>query len=134
MKWYPLLTMECPLCKTVPDTHDHLFFQCEFSQKIWAVIKNKARINCDDTTWDEIVRNLSKFKNHNQIWSIIQKLCIATTVYFLWQERNYRIFKKEERDEQTLIKIICDEVRAKLMSLKTKKSIIVLNAQRSWEF
>ena len=61
------------------------------------------------------------------------KFSLAASVYFVWQERNLRIFKNEERDSSVLIKIIYDEIRAKLMSLKTKKSNAVNAAAMSLE-
>ncbi|GJV02758.1 RNA-directed DNA polymerase, eukaryota, reverse transcriptase zinc-binding domain protein [Tanacetum coccineum] len=48
-------------------------------------------------------------------------------------ERKCMIFKNEVKDRNALIKFICDEVRAKLMSLKTKKSKAVSEAGKVWE-
>nr|GEW21080.1 putative reverse transcriptase domain, reverse transcriptase zinc-binding domain protein [Tanacetum cinerariifolium]GEW21164.1 putative reverse transcriptase domain, reverse transcriptase zinc-binding domain protein [Tanacetum cinerariifolium] len=32
----------CPLCKAVPDSHEHLFFECSFSSKVWKLVTRKA--------------------------------------------------------------------------------------------
>ncbi|GJT73659.1 RNA-directed DNA polymerase, eukaryota, reverse transcriptase zinc-binding domain protein [Tanacetum coccineum] len=32
-KWYPSKVFECSLCKKEPDSHDHLFFNCEYAQR-----------------------------------------------------------------------------------------------------
>ena len=57
---------------------------------------------------------------------------MAATVYYVWQERNKRIFSDEMRTEQVLCKIICDEVRSRLVSLKTIKSTVML-AAKEWD-
>ncbi|GJW42633.1 hypothetical protein Tco_0071432 [Tanacetum coccineum] len=32
--------LQCPLCGTQPDTHDHLFFDCIFSSRVWEQLKH----------------------------------------------------------------------------------------------
>ncbi|GJT68774.1 RNA-directed DNA polymerase, eukaryota, reverse transcriptase zinc-binding domain protein [Tanacetum coccineum] len=59
---------------------------------------------------------------NNNIWSIIRRLVCAAAVYFVWQERNKRMFGEEKRDSEELIKIVTESVRMKLMGLKVKDS------------
>nr|GEV51851.1 hypothetical protein [Tanacetum cinerariifolium] len=62
-----------------------------------------------------------------------RKALLAAAVYYVWQKRNYRIFKNESRDEDVLTRLIFDDVRSRLMFLKTKKSMVVNNVEREWE-
>ncbi|GKC62818.1 hypothetical protein Tco_1095416, partial [Tanacetum coccineum] len=48
---------------------------------------------------------------------VVNKLILAATIYFIWQERNMRMFKDERRIEEAIIKIIYDYVISKLMSV-----------------
>ncbi|GKA96494.1 RNA-directed DNA polymerase, eukaryota, reverse transcriptase zinc-binding domain protein [Tanacetum coccineum] len=32
------------------------------------------------------------------IWSIIRRLCLGAAIYFIWQERNFRIFRSQKRE------------------------------------
>ncbi|GKC26566.1 hypothetical protein Tco_1033860 [Tanacetum coccineum] len=50
------------------------------------------------------------------------KLILAVTVYFIWQERNFRMFKGESRSEDVLSKAIYDGVKSKLLTVRVKKS------------
>ncbi|GKD46818.1 hypothetical protein Tco_1271463, partial [Tanacetum coccineum] len=59
---------------------------------------------------------------NNNIWSIIRRLVCAAAVYFVWQERNKRMFGEEKRDSEELIKIVTESVTMKLMGLKVKDS------------
>lgn len=133
LKWYPHGEFKCPFCNDVPDSYDHIFFKCKYAREVWESIKVKARITENANTWDGIVNYLAGNKQHNHIWIVIMKLCLVATVYFLWQERNSRIFKSEEREKNVVIKLICDEVRARLMTLKTKKSRAVMEAEQNWD-
>ncbi|GKB87009.1 ribonuclease H-like domain-containing protein, partial [Tanacetum coccineum] len=96
-------------------------------------VKVKARIKSNATTWKDIIKDMAVNKNQNNIWCIIGKLCLAATVYYVWQERNYRIFKSEFRDKEVITKLIFDDVRSRLMPLKKKKSNAVNDAAKNWE-
>nr|GEZ38744.1 RNA-directed DNA polymerase, eukaryota, reverse transcriptase zinc-binding domain protein [Tanacetum cinerariifolium] len=43
-KWYPNKTFRCSLCKKVPDSHEHLFFKCEFAHKFWKKVCEIAKL------------------------------------------------------------------------------------------
>ncbi|GJX97589.1 reverse transcriptase domain-containing protein [Tanacetum coccineum] len=73
----------------------------------------------------------------DQYYETKREECLGYSI-LKWQdhlcmERKCRIFKNEVKDRNALIKFICDEVRAKLISLKTKKSKAVSEAGKVWE-
>ncbi|PWA37317.1 reverse transcriptase domain, Reverse transcriptase zinc-binding domain protein [Artemisia annua] len=84
-------------------------------------------------TWAEIVSGLSIKVTSNSIWSIIQRLVFGAAVYFIWQERNFRIFRNEFRTEEHVFKIIVDTVRHKIMGLRIKHSCEVGKAMAIWK-
>ncbi|GKA26637.1 RNA-directed DNA polymerase, eukaryota, reverse transcriptase zinc-binding domain protein [Tanacetum coccineum] len=53
--------------------------------------------------------------------------------YFIWQERNRRLFKQEKRYVEQILKIITNNVRVKLMSFKVRKTCSVLNVDDMWK-
>ncbi|GJZ78974.1 ycf3-interacting protein 1, chloroplastic [Tanacetum coccineum] len=84
---------------------------------IWLVVKQKLKTQ-DRVTWKS-----SK--------SVVTKLVIATTAYFIWQERNWRLFKNKKRSSKQVFDAIFIVVRLKLLSSRFKKSKDgVLFAQR----
>ncbi|GJS14913.1 reverse transcriptase domain-containing protein [Tanacetum coccineum] len=133
LKWYPQKVVECPYCKTRPDSHEHLFFQCKTVADIWTSVKRKARINTNAINWEEIIKDMSNYKSQNNVWNIIRKLCLGATVYYVWQERNGRLFKNECRDSKVIERLIFDDVRSRLMSLRANRSNAVRNAEEEWE-
>lgn len=133
IKWYPNKVMCCPLFKSMLDTHDHLFFQCQYSKEVWEAMKIKAKIQFNAGTWMETITEMSKFNNHSSIWCIIKKLSLAATVYHLWHERNCRLFTDEERSYSVLIKTICDDIRIRLVTIKTRGTNFVTEVERAWD-
>nr|GEZ17761.1 FAR1 DNA binding domain-containing protein [Tanacetum cinerariifolium] len=53
--------------------------------------------------------------------SIIARLVLAASVYFLWRERNLRLFQKKTMTVDQLVRIICDTIRLKLITFRFKK-------------
>jgi hypothetical protein len=66
------------------------------------------------------------------IKNIISKLVVAVAAYFVWQERNNRIFKNTTRPPDVLSKLIIDTVKCKLIRLKYKKPTQVVNILAEW--
>lgn len=67
------------------------------------------------------------------IWSIIQRLVLGATVYFLWIKRNSRIFQQKSKNVEDICSIIRDQVRLRLLSLKIKGSKHSFNAAKIWD-
>ncbi|GJZ90428.1 RNA-directed DNA polymerase, eukaryota, reverse transcriptase zinc-binding domain protein [Tanacetum coccineum] len=55
LKWYPSRVFECSLCKKEADSHDHLFFKCEYALKFWRKMCDIASMKIKEDTWEEIV-------------------------------------------------------------------------------
>nr|GEZ60655.1 hypothetical protein [Tanacetum cinerariifolium] len=56
------------------------------------------------------------------IKSIIVRLVIAASAYYIWQERNWRLFKSKKRTVSHVIDCVVSSVRLNLLSCKLKKS------------
>ncbi|GKE64669.1 hypothetical protein Tco_1518830, partial [Tanacetum coccineum] len=61
-------------------------------------------------------------RGKKNIGSVVNKLILAVAVYFIWQERNFRMFKGESRSEDVMFNLIYDNVKSKLMTIRVKKS------------
>ncbi|GJZ25601.1 reverse transcriptase zinc-binding domain-containing protein [Tanacetum coccineum] len=133
-KWGSYDLMMCPLCSNDMDSHNHLFFECEFSNKLWNMVKRRIEYHSSGQNWQDIITELSTLQNGNTIGSIIRRLCFAACVYLIWQERNNRIFKNEKRSNESMFIILNDTIKWRLSSLKFKSSQAVLKAAEIWGF
>ncbi|GJZ73668.1 reverse transcriptase zinc-binding domain-containing protein [Tanacetum coccineum] len=131
-KWGSYDVNMCMLCKCNSESHEHLFFKCEFSEAIWKVMKGKMQFHCTAAKWDDIIEEFARTPNSNIIWSIVRRLCLAATVYAIWNERNYKIFREVTSSWEVVIEKICDTVRMKLMGLKVKNSTAVQLVSKRW--
>ena len=85
-----------------------------------------------DSHWESFVTNFSKLPCKNSIGSVVRRLCFGAIIYFLWQERNFRNFRNEKRDWNTLFKMICETVKTRLLGLKVMKSAVVDRVKQVW--
>nr|GEU56741.1 reverse transcriptase domain, reverse transcriptase zinc-binding domain protein [Tanacetum cinerariifolium] len=116
------LTVVCPLCETQPDSQEHLFFDCPFSHQIWIRVKQNAGLSASGSSLDSIVLILMPIAKRKSFKSCIGKLTLAAAAYFVWQERNLRLFKNSKRSIQEVVDCVMSSVRLKLLSCRFKKS------------
>ncbi|GJR80294.1 zinc knuckle CX2CX4HX4C containing protein [Tanacetum coccineum] len=64
---------------------------------------------------------------------VIAKLIFAASCYFIWQERNERLFSKKKRSCDQLIDLIKTNVRLKLLTYKFKKTSNVQMLFQIWK-
>ncbi|GJW77227.1 reverse transcriptase domain, reverse transcriptase zinc-binding domain protein [Tanacetum coccineum] len=105
---------------------------------IWLVIQQKLKTQDGLRQWDSKVRvlcgmdaipphlsdvvafivPLSKAKT---VVSIISRIVVAATSYYIWLERNGRLFKKKTSTPGQIVNVIFSTVRLKLVTFKFKK-------------
>ena len=132
IKWHPDKNMKCSLCGKVTDCHDHLFFKCNYSSKVWHKAKEVSRIQCLAEEWKSILEELIAMPNRRNIWIVVKKVVFAACVYFLWQEMNLRKFQDSKREWDVLWKVIEDNVKLKISSMKVIKSTDVDEVFNIW--
>lgn len=132
--WQGIPNLKCALCNKVQETHNHLFFDCEFSVKVWCHFKDMVRLQSAPNSLSEIVPYVYGRPMNKSVWSISQRLVIGALVYFIWQERNLRFFQQKKRTFSQLCGIIRDNVRLRLLSLKISSSRQAKEAAGIWGF
>ncbi|KAJ6395066.1 hypothetical protein OIU77_024134 [Salix suchowensis] len=108
-------SVTCVLCNREPETHCHLFFSCSFSKQVWEAVNLKAGIQWPGLPWDQLTiwagLNLNK---KNQISCQIARLILAASVYYVWQERNRRVFSNQRQGRDYIAKEIFQVIRTHL--------------------
>ncbi|KAL7246796.1 hypothetical protein ACSBR2_001828 [Camellia fascicularis] len=113
---------EYVFCKHPYEDHNHLFFECPFSDRIWQCIQQKLNVNWPYLKWADLIKYIVNSVKGNSLKSIITKLAFTCTVYQLWLARNNRIFRNEMLPEEVIIKCIEDMVRFRVMHISNLKS------------
>ncbi|XP_022018820.1 uncharacterized protein LOC110918847 [Helianthus annuus] len=124
--------MCCLMCYENNDSHNHLFFECNYSTQVWIKVCGKGGMNTVSPEWEAIVSWLAARASSKSAINFISRLIVAASIYFVWQERNARIFKNQTRPPDVLSDLIVQTIRYKLMGVKFKESSNVRRLLESW--
>ncbi|KAJ0575511.1 putative reverse transcriptase zinc-binding domain-containing protein [Helianthus annuus] len=124
--------MCCSLCTSGPDSHEHLFFECSYACCIWHGVRDLVDMGNIDSTWDAIYTHLLQHADSKKVIHIVGRLVVGAAVYFVWQERNQRLFSSKKRSQSQLVEVILNTVRMKLHSMKFKKSVEAMRVLHLW--
>ena len=130
--WEKSGSLLCPFCLKIPDSHDHLFFQCEFSHSIWKHCCSKAGIDISYSNWNDLVLKLSSVLNSRSIEILIKKWVFASCVSHIWKERNSRIFSKLRKSNEGVILCIEKEIQLKLLGLRKMNVMVSREILQIW--
>ncbi|GKD97313.1 RNA-directed DNA polymerase, eukaryota, reverse transcriptase zinc-binding domain protein, partial [Tanacetum coccineum] len=131
VKWKDDDGMKCSLCQCCMDSIEHLFFMCPYTNAVWGEIQKMLNVQLS-YVWHIIVDELIGLPNNKNVWSIVRRLVFGAAVYFIWQERNKRMFQNEKREVKNVVEIIKETVRLKLASFVVKNGRTVRNVEAVW--
>ncbi|GJX96096.1 hypothetical protein Tco_0351894 [Tanacetum coccineum] len=101
--------------------------------KIWEEMNVKVKLQNSQYSLLNVVSTIATMSLKNNIWTILQKILVASAVYHVWQERNRRNFQNESRKVDVLIKCIKEDVVNQLTTLNVKNSFAVQNVAKVWD-
>lgn len=133
MDWGIVHASSCVLCLGGVESHAHLFFSCQFSTRVWLGVR--ARLGSFTHDWSlasEVSWGSHSCKNKS-VWASLFKLCLAASIYYIWRERNGRIFQRIEHDSGSVMFQILEEVEACSSSWRNvPKTVDNLNISMDW--
>lgn len=91
------ITTSCVLCLIQDEDCEHIVFRCSFSEQVWSIVLRKAGLRHHHTNWRDEALWLKRVTKGRSSRATTVKILFATTVYYLWQERNLRMFQNQAR-------------------------------------
>ncbi|KAK4383919.1 hypothetical protein Sango_3108100 [Sesamum angolense] len=121
--WLSHLGGVCVLCGREMETHEHLFFRCNYSRQCIRILKGTVRFTWPNRAWAVDIAWASKRWNGRHIVQAAYRALLAAIVYHIWQERNRRVFQQSMRPSSTIARIVVDEMRQKIISIELPDSV-----------
>nr|GEX14277.1 hypothetical protein [Tanacetum cinerariifolium]GFA60145.1 hypothetical protein [Tanacetum cinerariifolium] len=100
---------------------------------VWSHVQLIAGLTGAGPSLASIITHLMPIAKRKSSKSCIGKLVVAATAYFVWHERNSRLFNKVKRSVTKVVDCILSTVRLKLLSCRFKKSRDAILFARLWE-
>ncbi|GJX06712.1 hypothetical protein Tco_0194644 [Tanacetum coccineum] len=76
---------------------------------------------------------LQPIKHKRTAKRVIGQLLLAATSYFIWIERNNRLFKKVKKKPEEIRDMVMITVRLKLLTLRFKNKLKVVELLSRWK-
>jgi hypothetical protein len=86
----------CLLCYSEEETHNHLFFNCKYSSRIWDLACLKKGVLLVAPYLTDMADGILKLGMRSAT-SVISRLMVAAIVYHIWRERNQRFVNNHAR-------------------------------------
>ncbi|GKC51628.1 reverse transcriptase domain, reverse transcriptase zinc-binding domain protein [Tanacetum coccineum] len=88
----------CPSCKNIVETCAHSLITCDLAMSVWDKIFSWWKVGCVNAFFiDELFSSNGNVNIHiyfSRVWQSV----IWTTGYFIWKERNVRVFSNKVAD------------------------------------
>ncbi|GJT03431.1 retrovirus-related pol polyprotein from transposon TNT 1-94 [Tanacetum coccineum] len=110
--------LRCVFCDSQQDSHAHFFFECSYFARVCLHVQHLAEMEAFPPVLQDILSHLQPMANKRTSTSVIGRILLAATSYFLWIERNNRLFKNSRRTSEELRGIVMVTVRLKLLSMR----------------
>ncbi|XP_060181963.1 uncharacterized protein LOC132611564 [Lycium barbarum] len=100
---------QCQLCRGAPETINHAFFACPFSGAIWSRLLQWLNINRSNMEWTDELKWAETWCKGRSSKAEVYKIVLAAAVYYVWQERNNRLFQKRSKGVDGVLRQIAQE-------------------------
>ncbi|KAI3421504.1 uncharacterized protein J3R85_012196 [Psidium guajava] len=92
----------CSLCKTQPETSEHIFLLCPWTRNVWE--HPKIRIQITDTDCSRMDKWLDELLEKRDTHLGLEEL--AVTLWEIWKARNNSVFRHKNPNFETLIEAV----------------------------
>ncbi|GJX12117.1 hypothetical protein Tco_0201976 [Tanacetum coccineum] len=100
---------------------------------VWLYIRHLANMEAVNPSLQDIITHLQPIARQRTTSSIVGKLLLAASSYYIWIERNNRLFKNAKRSPEELRDSIMVTVRLKLMTFRFKNTANVTRMLDRWK-
>lgn len=107
--------MLCNLCQTEMESVEHMFFLCDYSKQVWTQVLQSQGMSRNPRGWMHESRWMIRKTKGRGDAKVKLKIIFSATVYYLWQERNGRIFNAKANQRDAIVSQITIFLRLRLM-------------------
>ncbi|GJZ09343.1 hypothetical protein Tco_0543626 [Tanacetum coccineum] len=104
-----------------------------FSFKVWSLLHHLARMERVAPVLEDIIAWLLLIGAKRSFNNGVGKLLFAAATYFIWSERNNRLFKNQRRTPEDIRDLFMVTVRLKLVTFKFKNKPRIAKMLLEWK-
>ncbi|GJV28077.1 sodium/hydrogen exchanger 6 [Tanacetum coccineum] len=105
---------------SILDQQSDLLFGIRLTM-VWSKVRVLCGMDAIPPHLSDVVAFIVPLSKGKTVVSIISRIVVAATSYYIWMERNGRLFKKKTSTPGQIVDVIFSTVRLKLVTFKFKK-------------
>ncbi|KAL0455357.1 UNVERIFIED_CONTAM: polyprotein [Sesamum latifolium] len=127
--WWAGPDSTCVLCSgRAIESHDHLFFQCEYSRACLRVLKAKVQFAIPLMEWERVIWASRRWRGRHP-WTAASRALFASLVYHLWMERNRRRFGSESSIPEHTATLCLEQIRMTLLGAELRLNFYAIDQE-----
>lgn len=124
----------CAFCRLVPDSINHLFFECSVTSRLAVFWATKCNIQWRNRPWLELIAWASRVCGGPSFAHRLARFSLGALCHTIWIERNNSLFRNKDIFIPGICKHIIKMVKDKVLSLgKIVDTLQNRRLQRNWE-
>ncbi|KAL0439682.1 UNVERIFIED_CONTAM: hypothetical protein Slati_2451200 [Sesamum latifolium] len=132
--WWHGTNRTCILCTHGEiESHDHLFFRCDFSRQCLRALKQDVKFSIPAMAWRSCVEWARRRWRERHPLNAASRALFASLVYHLWRERNQRRFAATSNTPEHTARLCIEQVRMRLLGDDIKCGVSTLALFRIWK-
>ena len=121
----------CVYCGEPDETRDHLFFACPYTFTLWLQVVGNLFGSDPDPDW-EITLQRMLLGSYDRLTSILLRLALQTSVYFIWRERNDRRHNGTGKTVDQLARLIDKSIRNRITATNYRSNQKLYGLMQRW--
>ncbi|KAL2929855.1 hypothetical protein RDABS01_035265 [Bienertia sinuspersici] len=93
----------CALCGTHEESHDHLFFRCQFSKRVWEDVFTWLQVRGKWSNMSELVHWCRRRCRTSKVRSQAIIAACASVIYSIWQARNQAHWERRRQQPEAYV-------------------------------
>ncbi|KAL0439819.1 UNVERIFIED_CONTAM: hypothetical protein Slati_2464900 [Sesamum latifolium] len=132
--WVHHPVVSCVLCGGQQlETHLHLFFECSYTKRCLALLKQSVRFQWLNSGWQRDILWASRRWRGIHLLNVASRALLASIVYNVWREHNSRRFTATASPVETVAFRAMEEVRYRIISENLRPSLQLSVLYRIWQ-
>ena len=118
----------CGICMNGPETVEHLFFGCSYSEQCINAFRQRMDWRSKGTTWIEVLKWIKNTKV-SKLKKKIMYSFLATLIYHIWRVRNEVFWLEKLWTIENTVQKVIKEIQMRVQCMMPKKATL---AEREW--
>ncbi|GAA0183502.1 hypothetical protein LIER_30899 [Lithospermum erythrorhizon] len=103
------------------ETHDHLFFECQFSTQVWRMVLQRLKEYKGAQAWTWEKAWVERTMGGKSLKQRIKQVAFTNTVAKIWEKRNNTCFGGNSKDPESVLQKVLSIVQSRESSWKKVK-------------